>query len=385
MRKKIYGAAIILVVLVVSFYYYSSSATQVEIIKVGQGSIQHSVVDTGYVQSADKFEIFAQQSAKVSALPVGVGQDVAKGQIIAILESLDLTMSSQQLQIQLSQAQSAAAAAEAALESGRLDLQDAQNKFNRSQELYNAGAISKSEFDEISSLLIKNQQSYQAETKNLQSSREQIKNYQSLLANSLQKEQDLQVKSPIDGTLMQLPVEIGKIVMPGTLVVTVAQARNLEIKTDLLSDDLREIEIGQKAQITAPVLGDTVLTGEIIEIYPQAEEKQSALGVIQRRVPVIIALDSIGNLKPGYETRVSIITATKDNVLVIPREAVLTKANGEKQVMAVINGKMVFRTVKTGIYDTKNIEVVEGLSAGDQIIKDASISITEKSRVKPKQ
>jgi HlyD family secretion protein len=173
--------------------------------------------------------------------------------------------------------------------------------------------------------------------------------------------------------------------MYGALLAQVGSASALEIKVDLLSDDLGAVRLGQKAQITAPVLGDQVLSGEVAKIYPQAEEKQSALGVIQRRVPTIIKLASSANLKPGYETRVSIITASQQGILLVPREAVLTATNGQKQVMMIVNGRVRFQEVKTGLQDSKNVEILEGLKSGDLIVKDASVTLKANARVKAKQ
>ncbi len=385
MRNKIYWAILLAITLAGLGYYFGTAATAVETITVSQGGVQHTVVDTGYVQSAQKTDIYATQSGRIISLPVTVGQNIEKGQLIMILQNRDLSMSSNQLQIQLSQANAAVAAAESAIEQGRLTLADAQAKFTRAQELFKAGAISQVEYDGAQSLLETNQASFQSQEKSLQSAREQVNNYQTLLASSNQKETELQVRSPITGTLMQLPVQQEQVVTLGALLAQVAWANNLEIKVDLLSDDLGEIQIGQKAQITAPVLGEKVLNGEVIQIYPQAEEKQSALGVIQRRVPTIIKLEDNGNLKPGYETRVSIITTSKDNVLLVPRAAVISSANGEKQIMAVVNGRVVFRVVTTGLMDSNNIEITGGLNAGDQIIKDASTTLKPNTHVKAKQ
>ena len=161
-----------------------------------------------------------------------------------------------------------------------------------------------------------------------------------------------------------------------------AMESDMEIKADLLSDDMGEVQEGQKVQVSAPVLGDKVLTGKIIKIYPRAEEKQSALGVIQRRVPVLISLDSTGNLKPGYETRVSIVTQSRENVILVPREAIRSAGDKQKQVMLVVSGRVVWREVKTGLFDSNNIEIMEGLQAGEQIIRDASLSLKDKSRVR---
>ena len=385
MRKKIYWAVLAIVALAGIGYYYNTAATTVGTTKVGRGNIQHTIVDTGYVQSSDKIDFYSQQIARVASLPVEVGQSVAKGQVLMTLDSTDLAMSTDQIQIQLSQAQAAAASAEAALARGEIDLKNAETNLDRIQQLFNAGAVSQADLDAAQTQMAKFQQNQMEQKQNLETARRQIVSYQNLLANSQQKQSQLVVISTIDGTLMQLPVQIGQVISPGILLATVAQPDQLEIKADLLSDDLGQIKVGQKVFISAPVLGNEIINGEIQKIYPQAEEKQSALGVVQRRVPVIIALNSVGNLKPGYETRVSIITSYRENVLLVPRQAVITANTGEKQVMTVVNGRVAIKSVQTGTFDSQNIEITSGLDEGNIIITDASTVLPEKTRVKASQ
>jgi HlyD family secretion protein len=384
MRKKILWAVLGVVVVAGIIYYYTSAGTKVETAKVVRSGIEQVVVDTGYVQAADKIDLYAQQMAKINSVPVAVGDKVVKGQVLMSMENEDLAMSADQTQIQLSQAQAAATAAEAALQRGKMDLDDAQKNFDRMEQLFKAGAISQADYDLALSQLSKYEQLYKEENQNLLSARQQIGSYQEMLNSARQKEQSLHVKSTMDGVLMQLPVRVGEVVSPGTLLASVARTGSLEIKADILSDDLGKIQVGQKVKITAPVLAGDVLSGEIVKIYPQAEEKQSALGVIQRRVPVIIALTSTGNLKPGYEVRVSIVTSGQDNVLLIPRQAVVTGTGGEKQVMMVVNGRVVLKSIKTGSFDSQNIEIMEGLNEGDLLVKDASTTLAPNTRVKTK-
>ncbi len=384
MRNKIYWA-IGLIVALLALLYMLNTSTEVETITVGKGSIQHTVVDTGYVQAAERYDLYAEQGARVSEITVSVGQSIQKGQVMMVLENLDISMSSKQLLISLNQAKSLITAAQSAADRSSLDLRDAQDKLARVKELYAAGAISKTEYDETRSLVDKYQSNYKEQTESLKTAQAQVNTYKELLSQSEQKEAQLVVKSPITGTLMQLPVQQEQVVQSGTLLARVARESELEIKADLLSDDLGEVKVGQKVQVTAPVMGEAVLNGEIINIYPQAEEKQSALGVIQRRVPVIIAMESTGNLKPGYETRVSIVTASREEVLIVPRGAILSTSDKQQKVMLISNGRVSLRDVKTGLLDSKNIEIIEGLKAGDQIIKDASISIQVNARVKAKK
>ncbi|MCX5780366.1 MAG: efflux RND transporter periplasmic adaptor subunit [Firmicutes bacterium] len=384
MRKKVYWAILLVISLAGLVYYFTTAATVVEVAAVGTGDILHTVVDTGYVQANDKTDIFATQNGRIISLPVSVGQNVEKNQLLMVLQNQDLSMSSKQIQVQISQANAAASAAQAALQQGSLDLVDFQAQFDRAQELFAAGAISQVEYDAAKSQLEKTQASIAAEGNSLQAAQQQVYNYQGLLNNSRLKEQELQVRSPISGTLMQVPVQQEAVVMYGALLAEVASVSELEIKADLLSDDLGEVKLGQKVQITAPVLGDQVLVGEVAKIYPQAEEKQSALGVIQRRVPTIIRMENTGNLKPGYETRVSIITASKSEVLIVPRQAVLKAANGQKQVMVIVNNRIQYLEVATGLQDSTNVEITAGLKSGDQIVKDASVLLPANARVKAK-
>lgn len=385
MRKKILGALAGVIIVAGIIYSYTTAGTEVDTAEVIHGDIKLAVVDTGYVQASNQADIYATQSGRVASLMVSVGQNVAKGQVIAVLDNKDLTMGSAQLQVQLSQANAAVSAAEAALAQSKLDLVQAQANYDRSRELFGSGAISQVEYDNAQALLDKVQAGIAAQEQSLQAAREQVANYQSLLNSSRQKENELQIKSPISGIVMQLPVRQGDAVMYGTQLAKVAPPGALEIKVDILSDDLGQIMVGNKAEITAPVLGGEVLNGEVAQIYPQAEEKQSALGVVQRRVPVIIKLDDIGNLKPGYETRVSIITGGKENILLIPRESITTSPDGSKQVMVIIKNRVAIRKVSTGLFDTRSIEITDGLEAGDLIVRDGSASLKANARVKVKQ
>ncbi len=385
MRKKILWGLLGVMLVAGVYYYFSSARTEVETTEVSRGDIKLAVVDTGYVQASSQADIYATQGGRVASLPVSVGQSVVKGQVIAVLDNKDLRMSSAQLQVQLSQANAAVSAAEAALRQSNMDQVQVQAQYDRSRELFNSGAISQVEYDNAQALLDKTQAGIAAQEQGLKAAREQVANYQSLLSSSRQKESELQVKSPISGIVMQLPVRQGEVVMYGSPLAKVAPPGALEIKVDILSDDLGQIQVGNKAEITAPVLGGEKLNGEVTQIYPQAEEKQSALGVVQRRVPAIIKLDDIGNLKPGYETRVSIITGGKENILLIPRESVITSPDGSKQVMAVVNNRVVIRKVSTGLYDTRSVEITEGLEAGEQIVRDGSTSLKANTKVKVKQ
>jgi HlyD family secretion protein len=269
----------------------------------------------------------------------------------------------------------------AALNRTQLQLADAQDKFVRIQQLFQAGAVSQVEYEKARLLVETCRQNLNEQKSMLDRIEAQKAGLNQLLKQLTAEKHQLVVRSPVDGVVLDLPVKNGQIPPPGTLLASIAVPNQLEIKADILIDDLAGIQTGQKATITAPVLGDKILTGEVKEIYPQAYEKTSALGVIQRRVPVIISLTDTANLKPGYEVRVSIETFRKQNILVVPRQAVRTIAGGQQKVMVVVDNRVQHRFIETGITDGENVEVTSGLSAEELVILDGSMELAEGTKV----
>ncbi len=382
-RKKIFYVVLaVLAALALAAWSYASGGKEVETVQARQDSIIRSVADTGYVQAATNYDIHATQSARVVEVPVEIGQAVERGQTLAVLENLDLALQISDVNSQISQSAAAAAGARAALERLQLELKDAQDNLARSETLFQAGAISRADFDQARLRVDTARQSISEQNSVLESALALGAGLNRSLQQLSAKEGQLVIKSPVNGIVLTLPVKQEQVVSPGSLLVNVAESGQLEVKADILSDDLADVKIGQRVIITAPILGRQTLVGEVKKIYPQAEEKTSALGVIQRRVPVRISLPDPASLKPGYEVRVSIETLTRQNVLVLPREAVRTRADGQKEVMVVINKRIQRQLVKTGISDQENIEITGGLTADELVVLDGSLSLSEKTRVK---
>lgn len=381
-KKKIFLGVAVLAALAVAALAFAGGGQEVETARVERGGISRTVEDSGYVQPATDYGIHATQSARVAQVPVEAGQAVKQGQTLVVLENLDLSLHLSEVRSQLSQAATSVSGARAALERVRLELDDARENLKRVEELYQAGAVSRAEYDKALLQVESYEQNLQETNSRLDSALAQETGLYQSLRQLVAKERQLTVKSPVDGTVLDVPVKKEQVLLPGALMVSVAVPGQLEVKADILSDDLAEVKAGQKAVITAPVLGQTKLTGQVQKIYPRAEEKQSALGIVQRRVPVIISLPETANLKPGYEVKVAIETRTSGDVLVLPREAVRTARDGRKEVMVVVNGRVQQRTVQTGLGDRRNIEITAGLAEGDLVVRDGGLALADKTKIK---
>jgi HlyD family secretion protein len=358
--------------------------TEVETAAVQTSDIVQTVEDTGYVQPVDTHEIiYAAQSGRVIQIMVAIGQTVDRGQTLLTLESLDLTMQIEAAQTQLSQTLAAAAGLEAAIARTQLQLDQAREDLARKQQLLAAGAVTPVEYEQARLLVATYEQGLNEQQARLDGTSAQAVGLDQSLQRLSAKEQQLVVTSPTGGIVLSLSAEKGQTLLQGHLVGTIAAPDRLEIKADILSDDLAQVAVGQTALITAPVLDTEVLVGKVQKIYPRAEERLSPLGVIQRRVPVIITLEEPSLLKPGFEVDIAIETVRREEVLTVPRMAVRTTTDGRREVMVVVANRVQFRPVETGITDGEYIEIISGLDDGEQIVTDGGLDLAENARVKP--
>ena len=363
-------------------WFFLGRRQDVETVLVAKGSLVRTVEEDGTVEVPDDRKIFATQLARVADVPVEAGDSVSPGQVLVRMKNPDLDIRTAETRTLRGQATKELRGGAARVVSARLLLEDAERDASRMERLYRAGAVSLSELEEAR-LKEGRLREALAEARSAEGAATALESGLRRTLSELQvKGRELVVKSPIKGVVLDLPAETDKVFQPGELVVTVAPDARMEVVSDVLSDALGGVEVGQDVRVSAPILGSTILEGRVSKIYPQAEEILSALGVVQRRVRVRIVLPFEPQLKPGFEVRVAIETARHDNVDLLPVEAVRTAENGARLVLKVENGRIRMATVRTGLTDRRSVEVLEGVREGDEVVRDAGLDIEEGARVR---
>jgi HlyD family secretion protein len=373
---------IILAVVIAIVAIMGSGGEQVEVVKASRGTFTLTVEETGYVQAANDREVQATSAAQVCELLVESGDKVMSGQVLIKLSSPELIAETESARSQLARTEAELQATELSVQSLRLELEQAENDLARKKTLLESGALAKADYEDAQLQVDKLRKNISQQETSVSGLNKQVASLSAVLNSLEQKAGELQVISPISGAILDLPVKVGQVVSPGTLLAQVGADSQLEVKTELLSDDLRRVKTGQATEITAPVLGDQILTGQVSKIYPRAYEKTSALGVIQRRVPVIIALNQSANLQPGYEVRVAIETLRKEGVILLPRESVRLTEDGHYRVLVVNEGRIKERLIEIGEKNQQWVEVIKGIKAGETVVRDGSLELKDGSRVK---
>ncbi len=191
-------------------------------------------------------------------------------------------------------------------------------------------------------------------------------NYQKVLSTN-KKLDSLNVVSPIDGVVVSIAVKPGDELGADTssagqelLVVCNFEKNYLEIPVDEL--DINKIKFGQQASIKIDALPNVVAKGQVIGI---AQEGKTSDGVT--KYPVTLEVGYVEGIKGGMTATATILLEKKENVLRVPAEAVTT-SNGRSTVQVVENGQPRTKQVKTGINSGRWVEILEGLSEGEQVI-----------------
>ncbi len=234
--------------------------------------------------------------------------------------------------------------------------------------------------------------------------------------------------SPIDGIVTNLPVRVGETVVPGvqnsaaSLIMTIADMSVITAEVKVDETDIVNVKLDQTADITIDAMPNRVFKGHVIEIGNTAILRSSGLAASQSAVSsqeakdfkVVIALDNPPDeARPGLSCTAKIVTATRQKVLSIPIQALTVRQRGDLEpekksgnvqaavnadperqkklkeelqgVFVVRNGAAEFREVKTGITGATDIEVLEGLKEGEEIVTGSYKAIrTLKNQAKVK-
>lgn len=184
---------------------------------------------------------------------------------------------------------------------------------------------------------------------------------------TLTRKQEVTPAAPIkSGIVAELLVENGSYVVENQPLVRLYQSGNKKLEAWMLTDDVVFYHVGDAVQVSLP--DDTVVEEKITFISPLAEQQLSTLGVNENRCRVELSADHIPEqMGPGYEVTLHFSRALAEDAIQIPVSA-LANENQETIVYTVENGICRKMAVTTGVYSGGFVEILSGLSDGQQII-----------------
>lgn len=339
-------------------------------------------------------------SAPVKAFLVQRGAHVKQGQLLATLESADLDAAVRDSRGAMKQADAAydmttKAGVVEDLQKATLDFAEtkanldvAQNVFNARDSLLKEGAIPRRDFETAQASLVQAKAVYEIAEQHLNSLNSvsqtaAIKNAEGARESARGKYEAAQaalsyseIRSPIDGVVTDRPLFPGEMANAGQAIVTVMDVSTLIAKVHLSPDQAAAIKTGFAATVSIPY-EDTCTKGQVTLISPALDTGSTTLEVW------VAVPNKAGKYKAGTSVRVSIAARTLQNALSIPNEALISSKAGDPSVMVIgANGVANQKTVKTGITDGHDTQILSGLSAGDQVITQGAYGMDDGTKVK---
>ena len=314
-----------------------------------RGPLRITVTASGLVRPIDRIELKSKASGEVVALPIEVGDAVAKGDLIARLDQVE--------------ERADLAQAEANRDIAQAELALAEKNFERRQKLLGRDVISKESHDQTElELAVARGKLVQAAT---------------ALKRAQDRMKDTVIAAPVDGTILQKYVEEGQIIASGvsnvgggTPIADIADMRVVYVAAGVDEIDIGKIYVGQQATVRSEAFPEQIYSGEVVRIAPEARVEQNVT-----LFDVVVQVENAEErLKSGMNATVAIVVVDEPDALVIPVAAVqeeerslaATHAQPPEAFVLVKEGpRYLPRKIRTGRTDYRVIEVLDGLAAGD--------------------
>ena len=359
--KKVflYGVGILLLGIAVLFIFGSknNSGPAYKLVEVKKGAISEKALAVGTIEPDKEIKVKSAISGIVSEVFFKIGDTVATNAPLFKISPNPTPL--------------AYAEARRNMEIAEVTMKQVLKEKERMTKLYNERMIPNSQMDAIDTRYNEANLRYKIameKFKLLEKGRIRVSN----------KNIDSIIKSPITGVVLSRDVNQGDPVVPltnfqpGTELCAMADMGKMLFKGTVDEIDVGKLVPGMIAEIHIGALPDSKIEGKLMRISPKARKDGNAT-LFDIEVEVVRSKGEM--LRAGYSATCYVKIREKENVLIIPERLVTFEEN--KRYVEIKEGETIRKVeIKTGLSDSLNIEVVEGLKAGQQIVERPPREIT---------
>ncbi len=376
-----------------------ATMVRVQAEEVAEHSISQHVTGDAVLAPIAQAAISPKIAAPVRKFYVARGSKVKQGQLLAVLENKDLSAAALDNEGSYEQAQAAYNTATKAsipedyqkamldTEQAKANLDVAQKIYDSRNALFKEGAIPGRDLDTARASLVQAQSAYDIAQTHLASAKavsraDAVKSAQGQLTSAKGKYEGSQaelgyseIRSPINGVVVDRPMFAGETAPVGTPLITVMDVSTLLAKTHLPNAQAQVLKVGQSASVQIDGLDEPV-SGTVAMVSPALDPGSTTVEVWVK-VP-----NPNGRLRAGTPVHVSIVSKTLPKALVIPQEAVVTNSAGKQMVMVVGAGNTAHqREIQTGAQEGTQVQVVSGLKAGEKVVTSGAYAMDDGTKV----
>jgi RND family efflux transporter MFP subunit len=320
-------------------------AAPVKVFKARREKIAQRITYTGTLEARTKINITPETGGKIAVIHVQEGDRVAKGQVLAELET-------ESIRLQLQQAQAGVAVAEAAYA-------DAQRNKERMDRLIKENAVSEQQREKV-------QLAYDSAAAQLQQAQAGLNLARHALDVSI-------MRAPFAGVVASKNADVGDVINPmmggfgAGGVLTLMDFSRIKVSVAVSPEDAALIRKGQEVVLRVGALPGRDFRGVVRIVNLTADP-------LTKKFDIETAFDNPdGLLRPGTFGDIVFEVQTRENALAVPQKAVLENS----YVFVVENGKSVKKPVTLGIQNTSMVEVLDGLAEGEAVVVEGNFGLED--------
>ena len=372
----------------------------VQVAAVEKTPIQQTIRSQAILFPLQQAAIVPKISAPVQRFLVNRGSPVKEGQLLAVLENRDLSAAAQDtegsyLQQEALHEMTTTSSLPEEIKKAEADAQqaqqalDAQEKiFQSRQQLFEQGALPRKELDQsrvditqarnqygiakqhLDNLLAKGkEQELKAAAGQLESAKGKYLGAQAQLSYS-------EIRSPINGVVTDRPLYPGEMAAAGTPLLTIMDISSVIAKAHIPQSDAAVLTVGDKGTMSIAGI-EKPIEGKVTVVSPALDPNSTTIEVwFEARNPK-------HELKPGTSVQLALTAQTVKDALVVPAGSVLTAPDGSTTVMlAGSDGRAHQKAVKLGIRNGDDVQILEGVTAGDKVIASGAYGLPDKTKIR---
>ena len=328
---------------------------------------------SGYVVAQRKSALASKVTGRLIWLGVEEGSPVKKDQVVARLESQDVSAAKDQAAANVN-------VARFNLEQAQAELRDATLSFNRNKELLSRGVVARQAYDDALARYDKALAAVAGAEAALKANTAALEGAAALLEYTL-------IRAPFDAVVLTKDADVGDIVTPlgaaanaKAAVVTIADMNSLEVEADVSESNLSQIRLGQPCEIQLDALPDLRFRGEIHMIVPTADRSKATVMVKVRFI------DKDSRILPEMSAKVAFLSRSAKAEEQKPRTALnqtaLVSLKDGKAVFLVKGDRVAETPLSLGSPMGDMVEVLGGVKVGDRVVMNPSDRLKDGSKIK---
>ncbi len=356
MFKKIFIPLLIVIIIAAVIILKAKNSANgkdngIKMIKVQRGDIVENALAIGRIEPKKEIAVKSKISGIVKTVFVEVGDEVKIGEPL-----LEIKPDPTPLEF---------AEAKRNVEMARVNLEQAENEYNRSKKLLNDNLVSQQDFDAA-------ENEYKQLQLRVKIALERLALIEEGKTKIADRQVDTVIKCPVEGTILERKINEGDPVVPltsyqaGTELLLLADMNSLIFKGTVDEIDVGKLEEGMTAELKIGAIPDEKILGTLMRISPKAKQQENAtlfdveIEITQRGKKIIRA---------GYSANAELVINKAENTLFIPER--LVEFNEEKTYVEVMgdNGEIIKREVELGLSDGINVEIKKGLAEGEEVVE----------------